>query len=187
MNRYITPLIIVTVALSVYVLFINQMYKDIQQQLVKVQELEAHLADAKTAREKLDQIALSYQAFPIDADQKLNVLLPDRIDSVKLIVDVESVASRHGLVLTSPSVTGGVVNPNSTDNYVKHSISFKVSSTYPLFREFIADVEKSLALRDFSGVSFISTVTAENQSTSIVRPEFVVFDYQVELMSYSLR
>ncbi len=187
MNRYITPLIIVTVALSVYVLFINQKYKDIQQQLVKVQELEVNLEDAKKAREKLEQIALSYSAFPLDADQKLNVLLPNRIDSVKLIVDVESVANRHGLMLASPSVTDGVLAPNSTDKYVKHNISFKVSSTYPLFREFIADIEKSLALRDFSGVSFISTVTAENQSVSNVRPEFTIFDYQVELTSYSLR
>ena len=187
MNRYITPLIIVTIALSVYVLFINERYKDIQQQLVKVQELEVFLADAKTAREKIDEIALRYQSFPLDADNRLNVLLPDKIDSVKLIVDVESVAKRHGLILTSPSVTGGAPVPNSSDKYIKHNISFKVSSTYPNFRQFIGDLEKSLALRDFSNVSFISTVTAENKNTGNVEPEFTVFDYQVELTSYSLR
>ena len=170
---------------TMYVLYVDPSYKDIKQQLAKEVEINGYLEQAKEARGKLDDLESQYKAFPVDADKKLNILLPERIDSLKLIIDVNTVAKRHGLEVVAPVVSSSTVNPKNPEKYIKYTLKFKVTSTYSIFHEFLKDIQKSLALRDFSNVTFTSGVE-KDITGSAPKPEFAIFDYQVELTSYAL-
>lgn len=185
MNRYAIPLFLMIISSAIFARYILPSYQDIKQQLAKEEEIKGYLVQAKEAQGKLDELKSQYKAFPVDADKKLNVLLPDSIDPLKLVIDVNNVAKRHGLEIISPAVARDAENPKSTVRFAKYTLKFKVTSTYPVFYELLADIQKSLALRDFSGVSFTAAPGPETAST-VSRPEIALLDYQVELTSYAL-
>ncbi len=187
-NRYLTPLFIVLVSLGVYFLYIDAAYKSTQSALLDEQVLDGLLVDANNAREKLDKIVSEFRAFPEDAPARLEVLLPDRIEPIRLIIDVDSVAQRHGLTLLTPTVTLATQDPTEPDTYLSHKMRFTVAATYPAFREFLQDLQSSLALRDFSNVSFSAPqeISVDAVKKTAPNPQFAVFEYDVELTSYSL-
>ncbi len=187
MSRYIIPIFLTIIASAMYVVYLDATYQQIQVQLAKEQELLTYLADAKDARDKLDKIAAEYEAFPANADERLNVMLPDTIDPVKLIVDVNDVVEKHGMIAKNPSVSMESEDPKNPGKYRKSTISFGVSATYPGFRTFLRALESSLALRDFSDVSFTANASASGAGPAQVRPEFVVYEYTVIVSSYSLK
>ena len=186
MNRYIIPILLVILSASVYVFVIDAIYSDIQIQQRKEAELAGYLADAKTAHEKLSQIEDNYKKFPSGATQSLLTMLPDKVDPVKYIIDVDTVAQLHGLTVKSPqtSIDDVGFGSKSTERYRKNTLAFTVSAPYSVFYDFLRDMESSLALRDFSDVSFSTQKGAfEGKSVS---PERAVYDYQVTIISYSL-
>ena len=189
MNRFLTPLLVIAVSLGIYFLYIDTAYTAIGQRLASEKVIDGFLVDAQNARAKLDTIAAEYNAFPPDADERLKVFLPDTVDPVRLIVDMSAVAERHGLTLSAPRVSIGVADPDKPATYLKHSIKFKVISTYPVFHDFLRDIQSSLALRDFGMVTFDAPKDTFTDSPikTVVNPAFAVYDYDVELTTYSLR
>lgn len=185
MNRYAIPLFLMLLAGTIYVLYIDASIKNIKQQLAKEEEINGYLELAKEARGKLDEIELQYKNFPPDANKKLSIILPESIDSLKLIIDVNTVAKRHGLQVLGPAVTGADGDAQKSGGYAKYKLNFKVSATYPAFQEFLGDIQKSLALRDFNNVAFTAT-TEKDAAGNVSKPENAIYDYQVELMSYAL-
>jgi Tfp pilus assembly protein PilO len=187
-NRYITPLLVVAVAMGVYFLYISKVYQHIGQQLAQEQIIEGFLLEAQNARTELDQIIAQHRAFPPDANERLLVLLPDTLDPARLITDVNAVAARHGIAIKGPAVTLGRMDPDAPTEYLSHVLRFKITSTYPVFKSFLVDMEKSLAIRDFEGLAFKSTSFEEEaRAASPLPPEFHVYNYEVELRTYSLR
>lgn len=168
-----------------YVVYLDATYQKIQVQLAKEQEILGYLQDAKDARDKLDKLVSEYQAFPVNADERLNVMLPDSIDPVKVIVDINDAIEKMGMIMKTPSVTQDSPDPKNINKYRMTTISFGVSTTYSGFRKFLRVLESSLALRDFSDVSFsASPATATEGATN---PEFTVYEYRVLIHSYSLK
>ena len=87
-------------------------------------------------------------------------LLPHNIDNVRLALDLDGIASRHGLrvqdvtVQTSAEASSqGRIAQDSgpVDSVV---ISFSVVSQYPNFVAFLKDLEKSLRIVDVVSLSF---------------------------------
>ena len=189
MNRYIAPIILLILSGAIYAFYIEKNYQDIRTQFAKEKELSGYLVDAANAQQKLDELAREYQNFPPDADEKLNILLPDSIDHVRFLFDVDAVAKKNGLEMKGGVVE--IIKKNDTNNlpYSKAQISFGTTATYPIFRTFLRDLERSLALRDFNNISFKSAeVTDEVVNTKdTFKPDFSVYDYQIQLTSYSLQ
>lgn len=180
-------MLVIAVSMGVYFLYIDKTYKQIAEQFARELAVEAFLEDAQNAREQLDKVKAEYRSFPTDADRRLKVLLPDTIDPVRLIIDINSIAERRGLAIRSPVVTLGVANPDQPSEYLDHSIRFRVVSTYPIFRLFLRDIEQSLAIRDFGSLSIKSASPSSGDSAVVINPEFAVFDYEMELRTYSLQ
>lgn len=179
MNRYITPIIFLLLAGGLYVLYIDPSYQQIKRGIAREEELKNHLIDAGTAQEKINALKMRYESFPAGADQSLRALLPDAIDPTRLIVDMNAVVERRGLVMKGPSVS--LKGQNSESGVVAHQVSFNVSAPYTVFRELLRDLEASLALRDIADVSFDSVGGSYG-----VSPELVVHSYNLNLTTYSL-
>lgn len=111
--------------------------------------------------QRLKQSLLSrYNAFnPVDVD-RLHKLLPDHVDNVRLVLDLDTLASQHGFALQNVVINapGTAVNPGSQqqqviigpnrETYDSLTLRFGTSGTYPKFVEFINALESSLRLVD---------------------------------------
>jgi Tfp pilus assembly protein PilO len=188
-NRYLTPMLVVVTALAVYFLYIDTAYTEVSQKLAAEKVIAVYLADAQQARSKLDKIIADYEAFPPSADARLRVLLPDTVDMIRLIIDVNAVAEKNGLTLGAPTASVGVPNPEQPGAYVSHTIRFELVATYPAFRIFLHDLQSSLAIRDFASISFKSPnqKDAADGEKVVRNPEFDPYEYDIELTTYSLR
>ena len=89
----------------------------------------------------------------IDALKKL---LPDSIDNVKLIIDINQIASDRGMTIRNISIKGGdsaAIGPD-TRPYGVATLGFSVSGPFSTFKQFLKALETSLRLTDVTAVSF---------------------------------
>jgi hypothetical protein len=130
----------------------------------------------ETNRLTLINNSLSYT----DLD-RLKKILPDHIDNVRLIIDIDNIASRHGLHIKGIKIDNdaGSAPSDATlgpDNKPYGSImfSFNITAPYDRFRSFIKDLEESLRIADIVGVSFTATDSGD-------------YDYGVKLKTYWIK
>ncbi len=180
MNRYAIPIFFVLVSVGIYIKYIDPAYAEISAGRSKVAEYTAALKDAKEAQTKIDALKDVQANFPAGYEQALLTIIPNSIDSTRLIIDVDGIAQMRGLHIKGPAV-----GEKGTENgYVKHTLSFSVTAPYAVFRSFLRDLESSLALRDAASVSFSSSATADDLSKS-KSPEFQAYDYNIMIITYS--
>jgi hypothetical protein len=105
MSRYLAPVMFLLLSALLYVSYIDPTYAEIKNAQNRDNELVGYIEDAKQAQVKIDDLKAQYAAFPPGADQALSVLIPDTIDPIRLIVDMDAVIGKLGLVMKSPSVS----------------------------------------------------------------------------------
>ncbi len=185
MNRYIIPIFFVLLSVGVYVMYIDPTYSLIRVGLNKQKEYTDYLAQAKTAQERIAELKQVQESFPTGYEQALSTILPDTVDSTRLIIDVEGVALARGLHLKAPTVSDVPPSRTSPSSFTKHVLKFAVTAPYSVFRVLLRDLESSLAIRDTSNISFTS-VESNNAPVSQRSPELQAHDYSVSVVTYSV-
>ncbi|MDO8575954.1 MAG: hypothetical protein Q7R90_01425 [bacterium] len=131
----------------------------------------------KTAElQKLRQTLLSrFNTFdPADLD-KLQKLLPDHVDNVRLILDLDNLAEDGGLALqnvdvssaqkqTAKSQTALGAIGTSNQKYDSLTLTFSTIASYPAFVEFLTDLESSLRIVDLVSL----TITPSGSGAAVV-------------------
>lgn len=144
----------------------------------------------ETKRAALSQAQASNQQFQnllkeknivfnqIDPAKKdmLQKFLPDSIDNVKLIIDINQIASDNGMTIRNISIKGNdtsAIGPDSRP-YGVATLGFSVSGPYQTFKRFLAALETSLRLVDVTALSF----TAGDKDQ---------YEYNLEIKAYWLK
>src|SRR3989338_898397 len=187
MNRYIVPLLLVLLSFGIYATYVEGTYGEIQEQIKHKQELEAYLAQAANAHAALEELKTRLESFPEGAEAKLAKMVPDEIDKVRFIVDVNALANKFGFKVKSPQVIHESAEGGTTAKYDRHIFTFRVSAPYPIFRDFLLALESSLALRDIASIAFTAEPATPQNLSRCLNPQSTVYDYRVEIISYSLR
>ncbi len=99
-----------------------------------------------------------------EADElRLKKLLPDHVDNVRLIIDLDRIAQNHNITIRNIAIDEGTKGKNpaaalgSAENPVGEiTLKFSIQATYSRFLSFIGDLERSLRLVDITDVSFNS-------------------------------
>ena|SRR3989344_5128045 len=183
MMRFLTPLLILGLAAVSFFYFTTPVLKEIDGLKVDRDKYTAALANAT----KLDERQRQLQDIKINLDSKdldnLQQLLPNNIDNVRLIIDINTIAKKNGLVVKNPSIAGeaGGEKPAGADQKVvagtnKNSvvISFSVSASYEILKRFLDDLSHSLRIVDIESVSF-----SGNDKN--------LYDYKISLRTYWLK
>lgn len=112
--------------------------------------------------------------------ERLKKLLPDHIDNVRLIIDIDNIASRYGLGIKNIKVNNesgvssdGKLGPDKS-LFGTFSMKFKILAKYDEFRSFINDLQESLRIVDISDISFEST-------------ENGYYDYEITIKTYWIK
>ena len=163
--------------------------------------LEAQIAEYNQALDKaaelqqLKQSLLSrYNAFnPADLD-RLHKLLPDHVDNVRLVLDLDNLAARNGMalqnvVISNPSSEGSQPGAISAigaarQTYDSLTLKFATAGTYQNFSAFLQELEMSLRIVDLVSLSLERDSGSPAQGISEGEP---VYRYDITIRTYWLK
>lgn len=157
---------------------------DIAEKKMQIQSFDNALEASKQYKEKEAELTTLRNSIAPEDLARLNAFLPDNVDNVQIILDLDALAYRSGVKLsnfdiktataptveTNPELAGGLEKPNAVDTA---DITLKVSGTYSSFRSFLASVEQSLRLLDVVSLKIADSKTG-------------VYTYDMTIRIYSL-
>ncbi|MEN9921574.1 MAG: hypothetical protein RLZZ517_552 [Candidatus Parcubacteria bacterium] len=198
--RNITSITLIIVSIGVFLFFIDPQYKNVKSLRDEIKKNEEIIDLANKLDSKKTELNDKYNQISPTDKEALEKLLPDTVDNVRLIIDINNIAEKFGIVIRDISINSkessageskkvvtqksnfdGVLEENSikyvdTSKIGVISFSFSVSAKYEVFLEFLKYLEESLRLVDIRNVE-ISRGSGAG----------VFYDYRVTLDTYWLK
>jgi Tfp pilus assembly protein PilO len=176
------PIFMIIIAGAIFFWYIDPTYADVKNLLAEESQYNDALTKAQELQSVRDQLLARYNTFAQGDLDRLQKLLPDHVDNIRLILDLDSMASKYGMRVHNVSIdnpTGSVAAaPDElgagSNNYESINFSFVVTGTYDTFRRYLSDLEQSLRLVDVVGITFTPTDTG-------------IYDFTIHLTTYWLK
>jgi len=181
--RYIFPFILIIAAVLGFTMYTNPQYQALKGNMASYQEIMVANSKAASLRAARQKLSDDYAKIPQADVDKLNKMLPDSVENVGLIIDINNIATDNGMRIrntkvddTTPSGTTNTVAGPNAKKYGSISLTFSVTSQYDNFLTFLQKLESSQRLVDITNVTFSSS---GNQTD--------IYDFTVTLQTYWLK
>lgn len=196
MNKNITATILIVLAVGIYLTFTRGKLAEV----TAVRDVNDQYLSAIDNADKLIKVrdaVLKQDRSISDADRdRLDKMLPNTVDNIRLIIDLNSIALRHGFPLRNIKASATSAKPNTPAVPVAQdasaragenntiptpvldtvTVSFGVTASYQQFIDLLKDLESNLRVMDVTKLSLTA-----NQTTA------GAYDFGVELRTYWLR
>lgn len=154
MSRIIISLVFIATAIAIFFMWTSRSLEDIDELNKKKDEYNYILERDKEIKKIRDEKIADLKVISQENLDKLNKILPSKVENIKLIIDMTDIINRRGIVLKSIDAKSSGA---SSDNINTASIDFSVESSYETFLLFLEDMEKSLRLIDIKSLNLTST------------------------------
>ncbi len=163
--KSIISIVLIVVAGIIFFMFTNPRFAGIKVLRAEEATYNEALDRSKELIALRDALLSKYNSISTDDLEKINHVIPDAVDTVRLIIEINAIASRHNLSLLgiavgdvdrgseSAQAQPGRLGPESS-SHGSVALSFNVLAKYDTFRAFMADLERNLRLIDIKNVSF---------------------------------
>lgn len=163
---------------------INPRYETTKLLLEQENQYQDALEKAEDLKDVRDELLTKYNALPKENIAKLERLIPDKLNTVKLIADIDSISGKYGIPVRAVKVSEEMADNAqqiqtefTPKPYKTTTISFKAAATYENLVPFLQDLEKSLQLIDVKGITFNADDGINNG----------INDYDITILTYSLK
>ena len=162
------PIALILISIGLFYLFINPHYQTVRDLFRQRGEYRLALSNIEAVKELRDSLETQYNSLPADDIGRLEKMLPQNINAVKLTADLDAIASRHfmtvrGVRINEQSINdGSAVSGALSKPFETTSMTFNVIGSYPNFLSFLKDMEKSLQLIDVKSLSVKSSGNQAN-------------------------
>lgn len=158
----ISSIIVFIISFALVFGFVGPGYATVQSLLKEKSAYDDTLTKSKELRDIRTKLTDIYNTFPVDNIDRLNKMIPDNIDNVQLVMDLNSIASKHGMIIRNVVVNTGPETDevkkkligNSSEKYGSVTLDFSVTTPYESFKAFLADLRDSLRLVDVVSIDF---------------------------------
>jgi len=163
MTRLIIPLILIAAAIGLFVIYINPTYQSIKDLSTQVASYQDALDKSLELRTVRGALLAKRNTFSDEDVLKLERILPDNVDNIRLIIDINNIAAQHNLSITkvqlgevsdSSRSRSATAVGSSGDPVGSVQIGFSISASYDDFLAFLHDLEHSLRIVDVQRISF---------------------------------
>lgn len=184
-------------AVSVFFVYTKPTYDILKTTKIRVGEYDAGLEKARELQELRRSLLARYNTFPTSELDRLSRLLPDHVDNVRLVLDIDSMATRYDM-----AVQNVVINTKKGDEtitaigalseqqkkYESLTLQFSTRATYPNFVQFIEDLESSLRIVDLVSLSIESEPLAQTSGLAALKatPD-PVYRYNIIIRTFWLK
>jgi len=174
MNKNATALLLLVLAIGIYFTFTSGRIDELKAIRAVNAEYDQAIENSAKLIKVRDEVLKAYNNLSNEDKDRLNKIVPNNVDNVRLIIDVkDDIAARHGLSLKNIKTSSPVAGAAGS-KYGTVTLSFGVTSSYEKFVAFLKDLESSLRIMDVSRLT-------------VATNEFGTYDFTVELKTYWLR
>lgn len=200
MTRFIIPIILIGIALTTFFVIANPIYNDISALKMTGASYNEALDNSKALENERDKLTAKYNSINVDNLTKLQKLLPENVDNIRLILEIEQIALPYSMVLkdvkynvvdkkadpaNTTLVQGGNAINGTPKDYGIFDLEFSTTGTYENFISFTKDLERNLRIVDISSVSFSSNTVNVGVNPNVNSPE--VYKYNFKIKTYWLK
>ncbi len=189
MTKYIISAILFASAGAAFMLYTRPAYDAVQAKLGENSQYDAALNKAAQLQAVKQGLLDKYNKFSPNDLERLQKLLPDHVDNVALILDLDNLASHYGLGLENVDVSAPASAATSKTavgavgaaglKYDSLMIKFSTHATYQEFSRFLMDLEASLRVVDLVTLSI-----GDGGGTQNGEP---VYNFSISLRTYWLK
>lgn len=169
----LTPTIFLILSLAIYFVLISPLQSEIKIQEVEINSLEKDHEKAKSYQVKKQDLREKYKkSISPTEEEKLKLFLPDSVDNIRLLIDLEALALRQGIEIGNTAFnSGGGGNETETHDdglYETITLSFSFVSNYDDFKSFLVLLQQSLRLIDVKKLTIQTSDDPELSTYSFV-------------------
>ena len=181
--KNILPVILIIVSIAGFYLYIKPEYEAITALQVEQGQYKDAIAKSTELVNLYNELGQKYNNFPSADLKRLDTMIPNNPDNVRLVMDINNIGLTHGISIRSVKIQDG---PNQGGNsfdasapapYRSTITSFTAKSAYTSLTDFIRDLEKSLRIMDIQSVTIVPITLADTGG---------VYNVTVSLRSYSV-
>jgi Tfp pilus assembly protein PilO len=158
MKNLITPIILIVIAGVIFFTWIDPQYAQVKEIQSEANEYDEAMEQVRELRQVEQDILARRASFAESNITRLEKLLPDNVDNVRLLLDLDAIASKYGMTLRNVSISDPQAVTETPEEVTQDlqsvSVNFAVSASYQNFLLFLEDLERSLRLVDVESVSF---------------------------------
>ncbi|MCA9363669.1 hypothetical protein KC727_00395 [Candidatus Kaiserbacteria bacterium] len=178
MFRTLTPIFSIIIALAVFFTFTRPTIDTIRAFQNEASDYQEAADKATEYNQLLQSYITTKNSFGARELERLESLVPYSVDEVRLLVDLEDIVRRHGMVIGDVSVEAGVpVDLERSKDSAKltfendfdySDISLDLIGTYEQFKQVLADIEQSLVLIEVVDLSFqVTEINLQNYNLTL--------------------
>lgn len=193
MNSRVLPALAIILSVGIFFAYVKPTWSGpVRETRDAIAKDEQALTAAAEYKKKQNELASARNAIEQENLDKLSVFLPDSVDNVSLILDINALAARSGLSLanidvitddsastksrvTEPSTqSAGTLQIARANPVGSVDLSLSAIGTYSSLQSFLSGIEKSARLLD------VRDITVKGSDTG-------VYNYQMTIRLYWLR
>ncbi len=160
--KTLLPLFLIVIAVGLFLVYTNPTYLAIKVSQVEATQYDQALTQSSQLRSARDQLLSRRNTFSSDDVRKLERILPDNVDNIRLIIDIDNIAARYGLQVKDVALGQTSATPGSQTASVGQGsqvvgtvdLGFAVSATYDNFMAFLQDLQRSVRIVDIESITF---------------------------------
>jgi len=162
MFRILIPIILIIAAGLVGFFYIKPLYFETVSSLAYKMDIDNALQKNKEIEETVVKLRADISSISQSDFDKLEVILPDNIDKIRLLNDINTITLRHGIPFNNLSVNESEISEEISDKIDGKKATLKAllikftasTASYNTFKLFLEDIERSMKLMDINSISF---------------------------------
>ncbi len=165
MKKYL-PIILIIVSIGIFFLFIDPQYEQVQNLNKQKRDNDNMLELSKELQRRRDVLQSAYNNIGTEERRELEKLLPDTVDNVRLVLDINNIAEQYGITIQNIDITkdNGSSENTSQSTSVSTSVDrttdigtirlgFTITATYEVFINFMKDLEETRRVVDIKSLN----------------------------------
>jgi hypothetical protein len=193
------PIVLIGIAIALFFGFANPLYKDISVLRTEVASYNDALNNSKMLENERDKLTAKYNAIDPLNLMKIEKLMPENVDNIRLILEIEQIAAPYGMSLKDVrynstdtettaavgTIQGGSALNEAPKDYGVFDLEFSTTGSYNNFINFTKDLESNLRIVDISSIVFSSDTTSLSSKESPISSE--IYKYNFKIKTYWLK
>lgn len=191
--KILFPISIIIISIAIFFVVINPIFNNIKLLRTDISTYNDALSNSTNLQKRRNSLLERYRNISQNNKNRLNNLLPNTMNNIRFILEIEKIANSHSMPLTDIKFTdkhntnsNNIVSSNISNSkpYGIFPVNFTTEGDYNSFILFLRDVEHNLRIMDINSISF----TIPNYTAKIGDGiNSNIYTYKLSIQTYWLK
>lgn len=193
MDKVLLPILLIVTAIGLFFSYTSPAYDALQALETQKGRLDDVLQRSDELENSRNDLLDTYASITQNDSDRLNIILPERIDVVRSVIELDALARQRGVTVTAygiPEIDTTVAPASAAstkkDGPERGSADFSIECTgpYESFVGFTQAVERLLDVRDIVGLEVAAASAVELRQGTL---ETIYPTYKLKIRGYWLK